>query len=180
MREATVAPTGQERMLGEDELIVTKTDLRGVITYANPVFLRMSALTAAEAIGSPHNVIRHPDMPRCVFKLLWDTIGRGDELFAYVVNLARDGAHYWVLAHVTPSFDARGARVGYHSNRRRPDRSAVAAVTGLYARLRAEERRHGRPQEAIEASTRLLERELAEQGRTYDEFFWSLTGAVTA
>ena len=110
MKATQVRPTGTERTFGEDEIIVTKTDLRGVLTYANDVFLRISALTEDEAIGQPHSLIRHPDMPRAVFKLLWDTLKERKELFAYVVNLASDGAHYWVLAHVTPSFDAGGLR----------------------------------------------------------------------
>ncbi|MFC7575365.1 PAS domain-containing protein [Klenkia terrae] len=115
-----VRPTGVERSFGADELIVSKTDRRGVITYANDVFLRVGAYSLDEVIGQPHNLIRHPEMPRAVFHLLWDTISRGHELFAYINNLAADGAHYWVLAHVTPSVDERGTIVGYHSNRRRP------------------------------------------------------------
>lgn len=91
-------PTGVERRFGEDELIVTKTDLKGRITYCNEVFVRMSGYTEQECLGEPHNIIRHPDMPRCVFKLLWDTIQGGQEIFAYVLNLSKNGDHYWVLA----------------------------------------------------------------------------------
>ena len=128
MRLTQVRPTGTERTFSPGELIVTKTDPRGVITYANDVFLRMSALTEAEAVGQPHSLIRHPDMPRAVFKLLWDTLQERREIFAYVVNLAADGAHYWVFAHVTPSYDETGRVVGYHSNRRVPSRAAIAAA----------------------------------------------------
>src|SRR5262245_21896843 len=116
MRPPHIQPTGQERFFGADEIIVSKTDLRGHLTYANDVFLRVSAFAEDEVVGKPHNLIRHPDMPRCVFKLLWETISGGDELFAYIVNLAQDGAHYWVLAHVTPSVGLDGRVVGYHSN----------------------------------------------------------------
>ena len=175
MRATEVRPTGVERTFGDDEIIVTKTDLRGVLTYANDVFLRVSALSEDEAIGQPHNVIRHPDMPRAVFKLLWDTLKERRELFAYVMNLAADGAHYWVLAHVTPSFDAGGRVVGYHSNRRRPEPTAVAAAERLYARLRAEERRHSSAPAALDASWRMLEHTLAERNQTYEEFVWELT-----
>lgn len=173
MREDAVRPTGQERTFGEHEMIVTKTDTRSIITYANEVFLRVSALTEAEAIGKPHNVIRHPDMPRCVFKLLWDTIKRGDELFAYVVNLAHDGAHYWVLAHVTPSLDAAGRVVGYHSNRRLPERSAVTEVSALYQRLREVEQR-GEPAAGLEASAAMLQQSVTPYGG-YERYVWSLT-----
>ena len=163
-----------ERTLGVDEMIVTKTDLRGVITYANDVFLRLSALDEESVIGQPHNLIRHPDMPRCVFKLLWDTVQAGNELFAYVVNLAADGAHYWVLAHVTPSRDASGRLVGYHSNRRLPSRSAVTEISDIYRRLRALELARSRPADGIAASERLLADMLAASGRTYEQLVWSL------
>ena len=175
MRATQVRPTGTERTFGEDEIIVTKTDPRGVLTYANDVFLRISALAEDEAIGQPHSVIRHPDMPRAVFKLLWDTLKSRKELFAYVVNLASDGAHYWVLAHITPSVNASGQVVGYHSNRRKPEAAAVAAASALYGRLRAEERRHPGSPAALEASWKLLQRTLDERDQTYEEFVWELT-----
>ena len=151
MANTRVRPSGRERTFGEDEIIVSKTDTRGVITYANHVFSRVSGYAVKELVGAPHSIVRHPDMPRCVFKLLWDTIAAGNEIFAYVLNLAKDGDHYWVLAHVTPSFDAAGAIVGYHRNRRTPLRSAVERVTPIYAALLAEEGRHSGTQDAIAA-----------------------------
>ena len=117
-----VRPTGVERTFGQDEIIVSKTDLKGRITYANRVFLQVAGYTEREVLGAPHSLIRHPDMPRSVFQLLWDTIQGGREVFAYVVNLAKNGDHYWVLAHVTPTFDDAGKIVGYHSMRRLPAR----------------------------------------------------------
>ncbi|MBB2942089.1 PAS domain S-box-containing protein [Actinoplanes lutulentus] len=174
MRLTQIRPTGTERTFSDGELIVTKTDPHGVITYANDVFLRISALSEAEAVGQPHNVIRHPDMPRSVFKLLWDTVQDGREIFAYVVNLAADGAHYWVFAHVTPSFDSAGRVIGYHSNRRVPSRPAVAAADELYGQLRAAERRHDRTQDAVEAGEAALRQVLDERGRTYDELVWDI------
>ena len=175
MRATHVAPTGVERTFASDEIIVSKTDLKGFLTYTNDVFLRISAYSEEEVIGKPHNVICHPDMPRCVFRLLWQTIDAGDELFAYVVNLAGDGAHYWVLAHVTPSYDGGGRVVGHHSNRRLPDPGAVEVVAALYAELRGEERRHRDPSEGMAASAALLAQRLEEAGMTYDEYVWSLT-----
>ena len=175
----TAQATGVERAFGSDELIVSKTDLKGRITYANDVFLRVSAFDEEEAIGQPHNVIRHPAMPRCIFALLWRTLEAGEEIFAYVVNLASDGAHYWVFAHITPSFDASGHAVGYHSNRRVADPAAVAACTELYGRLVAVEKQHAKPADAIAASTEALYEELARRGQTYDEFVWSLAGVTS-
>ncbi|WP_328461769.1 PAS domain-containing protein [Actinoplanes sp. NBC_00393] len=175
MRATEVRPTGVERTFGQNELIVSKTDPRGVITYANDVFLRVSALAESEALGRPHNLIRHPDMPRAVFQLLWDTLKDGEEIFAYVLNLAADGAHYWVFAHITPSHDASGRLIGYHSNRRSPSAPSVAAVSAVYERIRAEERRHSHTPDAVAAGAATLQQMLAERGQTYDELVWALT-----
>ncbi|HYF74289.1 MAG TPA: PAS domain-containing protein [Nocardioides sp.] len=180
MHTPHVRPTGVERTFGTDEIIVSKTDTKGVITYANDVFLRVSALPEPDVVGRPHNLIRHPDMPRAVFKLMWDTIQAGEEIFAYVLNLAGDGAHYWVFAHVTPSSDRHGRIVGYHSNRRCPDRDAVAEAQGLYRRLRTAERQASSSPAGLQASTDLLAQVLAERGQTYDELVWTLASSARA
>lgn len=175
--QRSIRPTGVERSFGADELIVSKTDTRGVITYANDVFLRVSGYAMDEVMGRPHNLIRHPDMPRAVFQLLWDTLAERREIFAYINNLAADGGHYWVLAHVTPSYGPTGAVVGYHSNRRRPSPRAVERVRSLYDRLLAEERRQPSARAAVAASMPLLAEALAEHGGSYDEFIWSIINA---
>jgi PAS domain S-box-containing protein len=169
-----VAPTGEARTFAPDELIVSKTDLRGVVTYANDVFLRVSRYELDEVIGRPHNLIRHPEMPRAVFALLWQTLSEGRELFAYIDNLASDGAHYWVLAHVTPSYSADGTVIGYHSNRRRPSPGAIRTVAPLYRRLVEEERRHPTAKAAVAASSRLLDELVAAEAGSYEEFVWSV------
>ncbi|WP_307802501.1 PAS domain-containing protein [Cellulomonas fengjieae] len=174
MRAPSVVPTGVERTFGDDEIIVSKTDTKGRIAYANAVFLRVSGYAEADVVGQPHSVIRHPEMPRIIFKVLWETIQAGQEIFAYINNLAADGAYYWVFAHVTPSFDPAGTIVGYHSNRRSPDRAAVRSIDGLYGALHAEEAKHARPADAMAASGVLLAAELAARGMTYDEFVWSV------
>lgn len=167
-------PSGHERFFEPDEIIVSKTDLRGRITYANRVFMRVAGYTEAELLGAPHSIVRHPDMPRCVFRLLWDTIQAGHEIFAYVKNMAKNGDHYWVFAHVTPTFDDRGAIVGYHSNRRVPERTAIATIAPLYeALLRLEDEADTRSGGLV-ASTRALVTELERRGLTYDQFAFSL------
>ncbi len=102
------ALTGVERRFNQDDIIVTKTDIGGRLTYGNPTFLTISDLTEREALGKPHSLIRHPDMPASVFRLLWSTIQDGKEIFAYVLNRATNGDHYWVFAHVTPTTGADG------------------------------------------------------------------------
>lgn len=170
----TVVPTGRERTFGEDDIIVSKTDTKGRITYANDVFLRVAAMSEGQALGAPHSLIRHPDMPRAVFRLLWETIASGREIFAYVVNLAADGDHYWVFAHVTPSFGPDSRIIGYHSNRRSPDRRVLPIVTEIYARLKSEEDRHANRAQGLDASTRLLDALLREKGMPYDELVFAL------
>jgi len=166
--------TGVERKFDKDEIIVSKTDTRGIITYANRVFLKIADYTEEEVLGKPHNIIRHPDMPRCVFKLLWDTLQSGREIFAYVVNRTKGGDHYWVFAHVTPTFDTAGEITGYHSNRRVPSREAVAKATELYRTLREEESRSGFSDAGMQAASRQLENLLEQNGVEYDEFAFSL------
>ncbi len=167
--------TGIERAFHDDELIVTKTDTGGRITYANRTFLRVAALTEEAALGKPHNLIRHPDMPRVVFKLLWDTLGAGKEIFAYVLNRAVNGDHYWVFAHVTPSRDTGGNIIGFHSSRRTADQRIVTdVITPLYKALLTEEAKHSRVREGIAASEAMLMGLLRDKGVSYEQLIFSL------
>jgi PAS domain S-box-containing protein len=165
--------TGRERTFDPGEIIVSKTDPQGRITYANQVFCRIAEFTEAELIGKPHSIVRHPDMPRCVFKVLWDTIQAGSEIFAYVINRSKRGDHYWVFAHVTPSYDAAGRMVGYHSNRRVPDRSILKRIRPIYQALLSEEQKHHNPKDQWRASLPILLNYLKEQGKTYEELIFS-------
>jgi len=167
--------TGVERSFAADDLIVSKTDKTGRITYANEVFIRLSGYQENELLGQPHSLIRHPEMPRAVFKLLWDTIESGSEIFAYVVNRARNGDHYWVFAHVTPNLDERGAIVGYHSSRRVAPPAAISKIQPVYQALLAEERRHADRKAGLAASVAMLHQMVAASGFDgYDRFVLSL------
>lgn len=167
--------TGVERTFAPDEIIVSKTDLKGRVTYANRVFLRLADYSEEEILGAPHSVIRHPEMPRCVFKLLWDTVAAGKEIFAYVVNRSRNGDHYWVFAHVTPSFDGTGKIDGYHSNRRVPDMAIVKnTIEPLYKSLLGVEQSENNAKQGLQRSTETLLAALKEKGMSYDEFVFSL------
>ncbi len=174
MSRPVVQPTGHERFFPEAEIIVSKTDLTGKITYANKLFLDIADYTLEDVIGQPHNMIRSPHMPRCIYKLLWDRIAQGQEIFAYVSNLARNGDHYWVLALVTPSFDSGGKIHGFHSNRRVPGRDAVATMQGLYRQLSDKEAQGTGAKDGLNASEYLLFQTLADKGTDYDRFIHSL------
>lgn len=166
--------TGIERTFQTDEIIVSKTDPTGRIVYANDIFVDISGYAVDEILGQPHSMIRHPDMPRAVFKLLWDRIAEGHEIFAYVVNRSKNGDHYWVLAHVTPNFDDAGKIVGYHSCRRTPKRQAVETVSGLYAQLRQVENQNER-KAGLEMSSAMLHQAVQSLGfSSYDRFVLSL------
>lgn len=167
--------SGRERILGDEDIIVSKTDLKGKITYANENFLHFAGYKLGQVLGAPHNIVRHPHMPRCVFKLLWDYLGDSREIFAYVLNRSANGDHYWVLAHVTHSRDLEGRTVGYHSNRRSVNRQAVdEVIVPLYRQLLDAEARHANPKDGMAASSDLLADTLARAGKSYEQFIFTL------
>lgn len=167
--------TGIERFFDKDEIIVSKTDLKGHIKYANGVFKRVGLFNDAELKDAPHSILRHPHMPRAIFGLLWNTIQNGKEIFAYVINRASNGDHYWVLAHVTPSFDGSGNVNGYHSNRRVPDRHTLdTVIIPTYRELLQIEESHANRKEGMLAASQQLINLLKEKGSSYDEFIFSL------
>lgn len=175
MSRPIIKPTGSERTFSPDDIIVSKTDTKGIITYANKVFLDIAGYNEAEVMNQPHNVIRHPDMPRCVFNLLWDTIAQGKEIFAYVINLAKNGDHYWVYAHVTPTYDSNMNIVGYHSSRRVPRADVMPGIKELYTKLLDIENNHsGSPKDALNASMGAVSQILKDKGVSYDEFIHHL------
>ncbi|QDU48259.1 PAS domain-containing protein [Gimesia panareensis] len=167
-------PTGLEQTFADHEIIVSKTDLKGRITYANHTFIQISGFTEEELLGQPHNLIRHPDMPRSVFKLLWDTIQSGEEIFAYVVNLCKNGDHYWVLAHVTPTFNLSGEIIGYHSSRRVPERKAIEKVIPLYRSLKRIEGASSDWRTGMQNAILELRSQLDTVGMEYDEYVFAL------
>ena len=135
-----ITPTQHERRLGEDDFIVSKTDTSGRITYANRIFMEIAGYPESELLGVQHNIIRHPDMPRGVFRFLWDTLKAGEEFSGFVKNLCADGGYYWVFANVTPDYDLNGKLVGYYSVRRKPPQSAINTLTPIYQEMLAIER----------------------------------------
>ena len=166
-----MSTSGNERFFDKDDIIVSKTDLKGRLTYANDIFLSIADYREAEVLGQPHSLIRHPEMPRAIFKLLWDSISSGREIFAYVVNQTKFGDYYWVLAHVTPSRDSRGEINGYHSNRRVPDRQIIQdTIIPMYRKMQELEDSMPSRKDGMAASEKLLTDFLREKNQSYDEF----------
>lgn len=173
MKRKDIVPTTVERSMRDEDFIVSKTDTKGIITYGNPIFIEFSGYTEQELIGSQHNIIRHPDMPRAAFKLAWDSIQSGKEFFAYVKNMAKDGSFYWVFAHITPDFDSSGRIVGYTSVRRCPKRDALAAIAPVYQLMREAEQATS-ARDAISAGTKVLMDVLKQKGLSYVELVFAL------
>ena len=135
-----ITPTQHERRLGEDDFIVSKTDTSGRITYVNRIFMDIAVYPESELLGVQHNIIRHPDMPRGVFRFLWDTLKAGEEFSGFVKNMSADGGYYWVFANITPDYDNKDKLIGYYSVRRKPPQSAINTITPIYQEMLAIER----------------------------------------
>lgn len=123
-----------ETRVRADQYLISKTDKKGRITYANPAFIEISGFTRDELIGKPHNLIRHPDMPAAAFKDLWDTLQAGRPWMGIVKNRRKDGGFYWVLANVTPITEGEEI-TGYASVRIRPTREQIEEAEDLYRRI---------------------------------------------
>ena len=173
MSKKNITPINREMVMDESEIIISKTDPKGKITYGNRVFMRYSGFPEKEIIGVQHNIVRHPDMPRAVFKLFWDTIQKKEEIFAYVKNISQDGSFYWVLANVTPSLDADGRVLGYYSVRRKPNPKAIQVVSQLYSDMLHAEKIAG-SRDAIETSNTVLAKFLSDRKVSYEKMIFSL------
>lgn len=135
----TVFVTDVEMPFPEGRLIVSRTDLSGIITHANDAFVEMSGWAREELIGAPHHILRHPDMPAIAFKGLWDDLAAGKKWHGYVKNLRKDGAFYWVYATAVPNI-RNGVIVGYTSVRRKPSRTRINELVPVYAQWLADEK----------------------------------------
>ncbi|OPX55322.1 aerotaxis receptor [Oceanospirillum multiglobuliferum] len=163
----------QEILLEADDLIISKTDTRGHITYANRTFLRIADYQEEEVLNKPHNLIRHPDMPRGVFRFLWQELRKGHEFFGFVKNYTSGGDYYWVFANITPDFDASGHLKGYFSVRRRPSRAAIDTLIPIYNTMLEIESR-ANSQSAADHSLAYLVQLLESKSVSYDRFVMTL------
>ena len=166
-------PTQHEVHLDQDSFIVSKTDLKGKITYANRVFMHIAGYRENELLGVQHNILRHPDMPRGVFRLLWNVLESGNECFAYVKNMCKNGDFYWVFANITVDYDSAGNPIGYFSVRRKPSQEAIETITPIYQEMLRIEQQAGAAN-APDASLKWLTEVLDSKDTTYEQFIHTL------
>ncbi len=138
-----ITPTNKEVILKEEDFIISKTDLKSRILYGNRIFIEMSGWDESEILGKPHNILRHPDMPRAAFKILYDHIQNGKEWFGYVKNIRKDGGYYWVFANISPTYDSNHKMIGYYSVRRKPVEGFKNIIEPLYIHLKEIEKTEG-------------------------------------
>ena len=168
--DAPKNPNNNEKRLNENDFIISKTDTKGKIIYCNEIFTKMAGYSPSDLIGSNHNVIRHPAMPKFAFKHLWNVIKEKKEFFGFVKNLCADGGYYWVYAYITPDIDpSSGQIISYTSVRRKAPQSAIDQIAPIYQQMLNAERSGG-----VEASGRLLTNLLEEHKLSYDEFVINL------
>ena len=153
--------TDIEREVTSVDLIVSKSDKQGNITYVNPIFMKISGYTQGELYDKPHSILRHPDMPKVIFKYLWDNLEAGNDVVAYVKNLCKDGSYYWVLATVKTAKNPDGSFRNYMSTRKTITAQAKETISALYAKLLDAEKRTG-----VEASEEMLQAFMTENSIT--------------
>ena len=153
-------PIDKEIVLDPRRYIVSETDEKGRITFCNDYFMEVSGYSNEELIGQSHNIVRHPDMPKVVFKLLWETISQGKNINAVVKNLAKDGRYYWIFTEFETRKDAdTGEIIGYHADRKSISKHVLEIISELYATLLEIEQKEG-----IDASQKYLISFLKEKG----------------
>ena len=153
-------PIDEEIELDPRRYIISETDAKGKITFANDYFMEVSGYTLDELIGKSHNIVRHPDMPKVVFKFLWETISKGRNINAVVKNLAKDGRYYWIFTEFESIKDAdTGEIIGYHADRKSISKHVLEVIAKLYAELLEIEKKEG-----VEASEKYLIAFLKEKG----------------
>ena len=153
-------PIDEEIQLDPKRYIVSETDAKGRITYCNDYFMEVAGYTQEELIGTPHNIVRHPDMPKVVFKLLWETISQGKNINAVVKNLAKDGRYYWIFTEFEMRTDTDTHEIiGYHASRKKISKHVIEIIANLYAELLEIEKN-----EDVEASQKYLVHFLKEKG----------------
>ena len=166
-------PTNVENIVKSTDLIVSKADAEGNITYVNPIFMKISGYTQGDLLDKPHAILRHPDMPKVIFKYLWENLKEGRDVVAYVKNLCKDGSFYWVMATLKVAKNPDGSFRNYMSTRKSITDSAKETIISLYENLLEIEKSDG-----VEASEKALNAFLAGKGVTDSDSFNKLMIAI--
>lgn len=162
----------KEVKLDKKRYIVSKTDTKGIITYSNDYFSKIAGYTEEELIGQPHSIVRHPDMPKVAFKLMWETIKQNKNFIAVVKNLTKDGSYYWVVTDFESKIDPITKQIISHTAfRKAAPRKAIAAIAPIYAKLLEIEKDEG-----MEASEDFLHNYLKQNNTTYNDFINKIAG----
>jgi len=164
-------PKNEEITISPKKTIVSRTDKKGIIQFANDYFMDIAGYNADELYGQPHNVIRHPDMPKVIFKLLWDNLKKGEDMRAIIKNLAKDGRYYWVITNFHTLKDEDGNIIGYYARRKAVPQFVKEEIEKLYKTLKELEDQGG-----IEASEKYLNEWLKQHNTTFQDYVESLFG----
>jgi len=155
----------KEIVFSKKKFIVSKTDTKGNILFINKSFAEISGYSEEEIIGMPHNVLRHPDMPRSIFFLVWNSLLAGREVSGVIKNLAKSGKYYWVIADFSIKRDNSGKIESFTAFRRSAPDQVIEEIEELYETMINIEKKHG-----IEGSLSYLESFLEEKGVNYEEY----------
>ncbi len=167
-------PIDKEIILDPKRVIMSKTNAKGIIEYANDYFVKICGYKEYQLMGKPHNVIRHPDMPKIIFKILWDRLHKGENIHAVVKNLAKDGRYYWVITNFETKFDDQGNILSHYSRRKAAPEHVVFGVSRLYKILLSLESND----KTLEKSLKYFENFFEYKNTTYDEFILDLIGTT--
>lgn len=139
--------SGQEHVMRPTQTIQSRTDIRGVITFANRMLVDVSGYSREELVGAPHSILRHPHMPRSVYYLMWETIKAEREFYGYVNNRAKNGDNYWVIAYIAPHYAPDKTLDGFSSVRRAPLRTRIPEWNDIYTQLNRVEAKYPRKEQ---------------------------------
>jgi PAS domain S-box-containing protein len=159
--------------LDPKKYIVSKTDTEGIIEYANDYFIEVSGYNETELVGEPHSIVRHPDMPKIIFKIMWDRLEEGKNIYAIVKNRAKDGRYYWIITDFESNLDKVSNKpISYVAYRQAASDKIVDEIEPLYKKLLEIEKTAG-----MDGSHKYLNGYLEEQGKSYDEYMEALIGS---
>jgi len=155
-----------EIKLSDTQYILSRTDSLGVIEYANEYFEEICGYSEAELIGRPHSIVRHPDMPKVLFKMMWERINKGEDIRAIVKNLAKDGSYYWIVTEFESKIDPVTNRIVSHTAFGRcVPQKAINTIAPIYKKILEIEKEHN-----IQASEDYLLEFLEKNNTTYNEY----------